>query len=423
MLMKAFAQKQNQLQQQSSPNITRSSAKPLAASHAVHPIMDLQRTIGNQAVVRLLHANAEGFKVGSDTCATTRFAYDFSRIPVHSKTPVKLQAKLKVNTPGDSYEQEADRLSEQVMHMPETRLQRACPRDGGCPTGQNEQAGHEHLQTKSVHANDTGEVSAPAIVNEVLQSSGQPLDVATRAFMEPRFGHDFSHVRVHTDAKAAASAHAVNALAYTVGQDVVFGAGEYAPQTTEGRRLLAHELAHTLQQVEPGVLQRAISVMKAASLWPCTFGFLLKASDLTIPCSKIRWEQWISGGLKYQFLDGTFLDAPACNWVHHKDARKAGDWCEDLKGLQEPGPRPIQPEYNAKCGGEPDKVLYTFDDAPGTFHNIGDTIGSKEITSVTFNIGIDHKLWDARYDSKFFEKVFYLRGKRMPGSDITYIDL
>lgn len=88
----------------------------------------------------------------------------------------------------------------------------------------------------------------PPIVHEVLGSSGQPLDAVTRAFMEPRFGHDFSQVRVHTDARAAESARAVNALAYTVGRDVVFGAGEYKPGTSDGRRLLAHELTHVMQQ-------------------------------------------------------------------------------------------------------------------------------------------------------------------------------
>src|SRR5690349_11231589 len=71
----------------------------------------------------------------------------------------------------------------------------------------------------------------PEIVHDVLRSTGQPLDPATRAFLEPRFGHDFSNVRVHTDARAAESARAVNALAYTVGRDVVFGAGQYAPNT------------------------------------------------------------------------------------------------------------------------------------------------------------------------------------------------
>jgi hypothetical protein len=88
----------------------------------------------------------------------------------------------------------------------------------------------------------------PPIVHEVLGSPGQPLDVGTRAFMEPRFGHDFSHVRVHTDAKAAESARAVNALTYTVGRDVVFGTGQYTPGTQDGGKLLAHELTHVVQQ-------------------------------------------------------------------------------------------------------------------------------------------------------------------------------
>ena len=93
-----------------------------------------------------------------------------------------------------------------------------------------------------------GEGEAPPIVHEALRSPGQPIDPATRDFMEPRFGHDFSNVRVHTDAKAADSAGAVNALAYTVGRNVVFGAGQYRPTTPQGRNLVAHELTHVLQQ-------------------------------------------------------------------------------------------------------------------------------------------------------------------------------
>jgi hypothetical protein len=84
----------------------------------------------------------------------------------------------------------------------------------------------------------------------VLRAPAQPLDAATTAAMEPRFGHDFSRVRVHTGARAEESARAVGALAYTVGQNVVFGAGQFAPGTADGRRLLTHELAHTIQQGE-----------------------------------------------------------------------------------------------------------------------------------------------------------------------------
>ena len=97
-------------------------------------------------------------------------------------------------------------------------------------------------------AGEPGFLSVPSIVREVAGSPGQALDDHTRAIVESRFGHDFSHLRVHTDSKAAESAKAVNALAYTVGQDIVFGAGQYAPDTAEGRRLLAHELIHVMQQ-------------------------------------------------------------------------------------------------------------------------------------------------------------------------------
>lgn len=93
-----------------------------------------------------------------------------------------------------------------------------------------------------------GESQVPFIIHEVMRSPGQSLDAATRALFEPRFRHDFSQVRVHTDAKAAESARAVNALAYTVGRDVVFGSGQYVPETNDGRRLLAHELTHVVQQ-------------------------------------------------------------------------------------------------------------------------------------------------------------------------------
>lgn len=146
--------------------------------------------------------------------------------------------------------------------MSEMQLQRACSCGGGCFECKTDPAGREQerLQTKRVQPSDTGQTEAPPIVHEVLASPGQPLDSVTRSFMEPRFGHDFARVRVHADAKAAESARAVNALAYTAGWDVVFGAGQYQPNTSAGRQLLAHELSHTIQQgaavrspIQPGV--------------------------------------------------------------------------------------------------------------------------------------------------------------------------
>jgi hypothetical protein len=118
------------------------------------------------------------------------------------------------------------------------------------------------LQRKPADKSAAGEV--PPIVHEVLRSgAGQPLDPATRASMEPRLGHDFSRVRVHTDAKAAESARAVNARAYTVGRQIVMGAGQYAPGTTAGRGLLAHELAHVVQQPGGLALQTKLEIGRA----------------------------------------------------------------------------------------------------------------------------------------------------------------
>lgn len=119
-------------------------------------------------------------------------------------------------------------------------------------TGECGECGKQGLSLQRSTQNSEREtrnpVGVPPIVHEVLGSSGRPLDAETRAFMEPRFGHDFSHVRVHEDARAAESAEADNALAYTVRSDVVFGSGQYKPETITGKRLLAHELAHVTQQ-------------------------------------------------------------------------------------------------------------------------------------------------------------------------------
>src|SRR6267154_6869801 len=129
-------------------------------------------------------------------------------------------------------------------------LQHKCACGGTAgPSGECETCREKKLQRRlgNLPAASTLDDSAFG-VHEVLRSAGQPLDADTRAFMEPRFGHDFSEVRVHTDSRAATTASNLNSLAYTVGPNVVFAAGQYGPGTTAGRRLLAHELTHTVQQ-------------------------------------------------------------------------------------------------------------------------------------------------------------------------------
>jgi hypothetical protein len=172
-----------------------------------------------------------------------------------------IQTKLAVNVPGDEFEQEADRISESVMRMPEPGVSGACECGGSCSacTGPNGQ--DERVQTKRVSDSDTDRAEAPLSVHETLRSAGRPLDGAIRSFMEPRFGHDFSRVRVHSGSDAEQSARDLRAQAYTVGNEIVFGPGRFAPETREGKSLLAHELTHVIQQRSAmpagGVVQRA----------------------------------------------------------------------------------------------------------------------------------------------------------------------
>ncbi len=210
------AQQQGQKQKRESSSEVSHRAMP---SGPQAEILALQGTVGNRAVNRLLRS-------------------DSSNLPM-------IQTKLTISQPGDKYEQEADRVAEQVMRMPEPDLQRQA----------DEEEAEEFLQTKSLgrrrFAGDTSGSEALSIVHEVLSSTGQPLDQGVRRFMESRFGHDFSQVRVHADVKAAESAQALDALAYTIGRNIVFAAGQYAPGTTTGRNLLAHELVHIVQQAVP----------------------------------------------------------------------------------------------------------------------------------------------------------------------------
>jgi len=137
-------------------------------------------------------------------------------------------------------------------YVPSARglLQRKCACGNRTPAGEMCEACRQKRMTLQRRARDDERESGviPPIVHDVLRAPGQALDAKTRDFMEPRFGQDFSRVRVHSDERAAQSARAVNALAYTVGRNVVFDRAHYAPDTQAGNSLLAHELAHVVQQ-------------------------------------------------------------------------------------------------------------------------------------------------------------------------------
>ncbi len=220
--------------------LQRALANPFAASPAA--LLQLQRSYGNQAVSSLV------------------------------------QAKLKVGPAGDKYEQEADRVANQVMRMSPPTAKKPLQR----------QEDEEELQMQPLVAHSSSLVThhypivnrQSSIQNQedgfetsasferslsLAQSSGNPLPAQLRAEFEPKFGVDFSGVRVHTDSRAAQLNRQINAQAFTRGQDIFFNQGAYTPNSSAGKRLIAHELTHTVQQT--GGAQRRIQRWSLGTGW------------------------------------------------------------------------------------------------------------------------------------------------------------
>jgi len=169
-------------------------------------------------------------------------------------------AKFAISHPGDADELEADRVAEQVMHGERTgpvgssvevvhRKCAACDAGGTtCPTCADEQK----VQRKALG----GGASASHARVRAMRGGGQPLAAPIRAFFEPHFDRDLGNVRVHTDDRASHAASAIGARAFTLGADIAFGPNQFAPETSAGKRLLAHELTHVVQQSNGGAAQR-----------------------------------------------------------------------------------------------------------------------------------------------------------------------
>jgi hypothetical protein len=247
------------------------SILPSAAARNPSPVGSLQRLHGNQAMLQmrnslsgppapsvLLRPSLSGILQRKCACGGSA-GMSGECEECSKKQRLGLQTKLKINEPGDIYEREADRVADQVLAAsPNPAVSGALPRIqrfAGQPTGQT--------------------AGAPASVDQVLASPGRPLEPALRQNMEQRFGYDFSRVRVHSDAAAEQSAQEVNANAYTVGHDIVFGAGGFAPGTHQGRRLIAHELTHVVQQsgadgvrADPSNEKRGLSPVSHAAIPP-----------------------------------------------------------------------------------------------------------------------------------------------------------
>ena len=168
------------------------------------------------------------------------------------------QAKLSINQPDDVYEHEADAMADKVMRMADPQLdQNAFFKPANrtiqrkCQSCEEEE---KQVHRKEENGNETEANAGLDNYVSSLQSAGQPMPQSARLFFEPRFGHDFSNVKVHTDDAAAKSAQSINALAYTSGNNIVFNNGQYSPNSESGQRLMAHELTHVIQQ--SGTVQR-----------------------------------------------------------------------------------------------------------------------------------------------------------------------
>ena len=182
-----------------------------------------------------------------------------------------IHTKLTVNAPGDQYEQEADAMADKVMRMkdpflPSTNsnsfnIQRKC---AGC----EEEDKHVHRKENAA-TEPQGSDELNHYVGS-LGSSGHALPESSRQFFEPRFGQDFSNVRVHTDAVAAKSAQSINALAYTTGNNIIFNEGMYSPVSESGRKLMAHELTHVVQQGQSTTNRSSQNILRQTAPSPLT---------------------------------------------------------------------------------------------------------------------------------------------------------
>ena len=224
---------------QKAPERTNRLSQPGRSTGALqHPLAGLQQSIGSQATQRLI------------------------------RSPY-IQTKLTVSTPGDPYEREADRVADTVMRMPDPVVQRV-----PLAVREDDEEEKEKIATKldeppiKRQTEEEEDEESPLVARSptpvpasnppisptvstnvrAMQGSGSELPASTRTFFESRFNTDFSHVRVHTDGRAVETADSLNARAFTVGPNIAFGAGQYSPDSSEGKRLLAHELTHVVQQ-------------------------------------------------------------------------------------------------------------------------------------------------------------------------------
>lgn len=378
--MQTFEQNQKPTQKSKTSGFVRPSRELSGQSREVSSILRLQRTIGNQAVQQLLRHKTESLDASLDNNTATRFSHDFSRIPVHDSGHSYIQPKLKVNTPGDIYEQEADRVSKQIMAMPGAEH----PKPIQCQSQNEDEIIQDSLLssiTPMVQRQETqgeGEKEGmeddeivtvqPKLLQWVTRNgrelesrlnnnsgSGSPMAADMRAFFEPRLQSEFSKVRVHTDSEAVRMNHELGARAFTHGRDIYFGSGQYVPNSVEGKKLFAHELTHEVQQrgvqsspvnsinksVKSNFVQRQVVPALGAAEWIAlgAAGYLVAQDAVTAA----------AGDISYTFdeMEGVLLPGGGSDVAQYRNqhpnanirsyTHKVATWLTDQSGVRAMG--------------------------------------------------------------------------------------
>lgn len=251
--------------------------------------------------------------------------WSFSTLPVYAPSLPVVQPYPTAGRVDDPLEREADRIADVVLSMPEaagaqaSRLPDAVSAVGGnsglqraCAACAEEE---EVVQAKKTSNSDMAAILPGLPRSELSGASGRALPPSVRAFFEPRFGADFASVRIHDGETASRLAASINARAFTMGRDLVFGAGQYRPDAVSGRRLLAHELTHVLQQGKARGAVRGLAATRSSSLSGAAAPGLVQAqmdspapsplgllSQSICPATRVTWLKREAGGTAYEYF-------------------------------------------------------------------------------------------------------------------------